>query len=116
MPRPKDAMRGSRNAASHDLAQTDGRDRPIRCASLDADEHEDEGFDEVPIDDLLVDLSNYEVRLPEGDIWAVHGDLDEGLIDEASVRDRPLAQVARALGLLGEHVQDGAPEGWLLEI
>src|SRR5438552_213005 len=51
MPRPKDAMRGSRNAASHDLAQTDGRDRPIRCASLDADEHEDDGFDEVPVDD-----------------------------------------------------------------
>src|SRR4051812_11041658 len=89
--------------------------RSIRSASVDADDDEGEGFDESPVDDLRVDLRNYEVRSAEGDVWARNGDLDEGLIDEASLRDRPLAQVARALGLLSEHVQDGAPEGWLLE-
>ena len=48
-------------------------------------------------------------------MWGREGDFDQGLIPEESVRELPLSTVAEALGLLSEHVGEGAPEGWFLE-
>lgn len=74
------------------------------------------GFTELKIGDLVVDLTEYTVLTPEGEYWERSGDIDEGLIPEASVRTRSLSLVAEVLGELSEHVEEGAPEGWLLEI
>jgi hypothetical protein len=83
---------------------------------VDADADEDNGLDEIPVDDLIVDVRSFVVRLPGGEVWALHGDLDQGLIPEESVRSLPLTTVAQALGLLSDHVgEDGAPDGWFLE-
>lgn len=79
------------------------------------DDDEDE-FPEIRVGDLVIDLVEYTVLTPEGDCWGLSGDIDAGLISEASVRNRSLSQVAQALGELSRHVEDGAPEGWLLEI
>jgi hypothetical protein len=79
------------------------------------DEVEDDGLDEIPIDDLIVDVRNFEVRLPDGERWAFEDDLDRGLIDEESIRGLSLTPVAEALGLLSEHVEEGAPAAWYLE-
>src|SRR3954469_7717687 len=78
---------------------------------------DDDGeFDEIPVDDFVVDRRDFTVRLPGGVVWAYEGDLDRGLIPEDSVRPRSLFVVAEALGILSELVEDGAPEGWFLEI
>jgi hypothetical protein len=77
--------------------------------------HEDEELDEIPVDGLLVDIRSFEVQLPDGGRWQIDDDLAQGLISEESVRDFPLATVAEALGILSDHVQEGAPEGWFLE-
>ena len=79
------------------------------------DEVENEYFYEIPVDDLVVDVRDFAVRLPDGGYGAVQGDLDQGLIPEDSIRSLSLATVAEALGLLSEHVEAGAPEAWLLE-
>lgn len=81
--------------------------------STDADE---DSFDEVPVGDLIVDLRYFDVRLPDGTVWSTDGDLDRGLIPESSITDLSLGMVAEALGLLSERVEDGAPEGYFLEI
>ena len=77
---------------------------------------DDDAFDEVPVDDLIVDLRSFQVRLPDGTTWAAADDFDPGVIPEARVEGRSLSTVAEALGLLSEHVQEGAPEGYYLEI
>jgi hypothetical protein len=79
------------------------------------DDDEDDS-DDVPVGDLVVDLRFFDVRLPDGTLWSSEGDFHQGLIPEASIMDLPLGTVAEALGLLSEHVQDGAPEGYYLEI
>jgi len=79
------------------------------------DEDEEDGCDEVPVGDLVVDMRSFEVRLPDGRCWAPEGNLDQGLIPEDSVRELPLPTVAEALGLLSDRVDEGAPEGWFLE-
>lgn len=77
---------------------------------------DDDGLTELRIGDLVVDLAEYTVLTPEGESWERSGDIDEGLISEASVRDRSLSLVAEVLGELSEHVENGAPEGWMLEV
>lgn len=79
-------------------------------------DNDEDGFTELRIGDLVVDLTEYTVLTPEGDCWARSSDIDEGLIAEASIRTRSLSLVAEVLGELSEHVEDGAPDGWMLEI
>jgi hypothetical protein len=45
---------------------------------VDADADEDNGLDEIPVDDLIVDVRSFVVRLPGGEVWALHGDLGPG--------------------------------------
>lgn len=79
-------------------------------------EDDEDDYTEVPVDDLIVDTRNFDVRLPGGQFWAREGDIDQGVIPEASARGMPLSKAAEALGLLSDLVQEGAPEGWFLEI
>lgn len=82
--------------------------------SIDEEDHDDE-LEDIPVGELVVDVRNFEVRLPGGRCWAYDGDLGQGLISEESVRPLPLSTVAAALGVLSEYVADGASEGWFLE-
>lgn len=79
-------------------------------------DEDDDDLDEVPVDDLIVNVRYFEVRLPDGTSWGSDGDPIRGLIPETSVMELSLETVAEALGLLSEHVEDGAPEGYFLEI
>lgn len=74
-----------------------------------------EGPTEVPVGDLVVDLRSHAVRFPEATACR-NGDLDDGLVPEAAVAEQPLEVLAQAFGELSDLVEEGAPEGWLLEI
>jgi hypothetical protein len=79
-------------------------------------EQDDDEPTEIPVDGMTVDLDRFEVLLPDGSYAAVSGDLDAGVVQEASIRTLALGSVAEALGLLSDRVADGAPEGYFLEI
>lgn len=76
---------------------------------------EDDGLVEVPVGDLVVDLESHEVRFPKATACR-NGDIDQGLVLEAAVAEQPLPVLAQAFGELSDLVEEGAPEGWLLEI
>src|SRR4051812_4457657 len=87
----------------------------VGCGTVTENEDEHEDPDEIRVDDIVVDIANFEVRLPDGEYSSINSDIAQGLIPEDSVKSLPLATVAEALGLLSNHVDAGAPEGWLLE-
>lgn len=79
-------------------------------------EEDDNEITEIPVDDMIVDLREFEVRLPDGTYAAMNDDFDGGVVSEDSIRHLPLASLAEALGQLSELVVEGAPEGYYLEI
>jgi hypothetical protein len=83
---------------------------------MSEEEDRDEELTEVPVGDMLVDLRSYSIRFPGGEEATENGDLAQGLVSEEAVAAQPLPYLAEAFGLLSEHVEEGAPEGWFLEI
>jgi hypothetical protein len=75
----------------------------------------DDEWTDIPVGDMTVDTDTYSIRFPGGEEAAHNDDLDKGLVPEEAVVQQPLYDLAEAFGLLSEHVEEGAPEGWFLE-
>lgn len=83
---------------------------------MSSEEDCDGELTEVPVGDMWVDLRSYSIRFPGGEEAAENGDLGQGLVAEDAVAEQPLHDLAEAFGLLSEHVEARAPEGWFLEM